>query len=1132
MSKGYHTILFFITVALLAGKLQAKNIFVSASGSNRNKGLSISQPLLSINKALQLAQAGDTVYILPGTYREKMQIAHKSGVPEKYIYLYGYPATGKTIIDGGAPRPAMSLSHNWIECNNASWIEFGNLVFQNGWTDPVRLEAASYISFKHCRFFGGRKLILATGAATHHILVEHCFWDQGGEKLWTIDKDSLGVDAWLSMHHELMGYYNGSLIDSRASGGSIVVRYNQVQNAYNGVRFTSQKGYDANIEIYGNVFRNIRDNDIEPEHYAYNMHIYHNRSHNVHKTVSIDRVSGGYIYYYGNTVTMDADEWSRKICTGFWKIYGDEEDSLSFPMYAFNNSFYGYGKAFNAMEGRAHQLKHYNNAYYFAGNEGWILKYTDPSNAFDYDLSNKPWSASLVSNAFEQHGKINDAGFVNGARGNLRLLPGSPCIDAGKALSLPEFDWIQSYHGKAPDIGAYEGDTLANGPAFRFRIPYGAKFNYKEKPRIVKYRTDRNKLFLYFSEGVNPRSLAQQAILLQQKGEVCQVKKAGFSRNSYELEIETDRALDPRNIAVAFTTMPVGVNGETVTYWASAIPIIQRSVTTSNTIQHKALQQAEAITDKLIRDTRFTFTLAPQKEVVGMQVIDYSGIVKKATPVAYAVRYIKANTDTTIHMQVHGAGAITIWLNKQKVFHKPEGQSPAPVEFAYGRFAFKEGWQGDFRKGTNEMIIRYEANAAQPIVLLRPQEPNGDLNTALDYNVDAPFAGWKLLGPFSLHDTTFQPVQPIRSFYSIGTKIYNWQQPVQRMLPELTIDTTITYQRDAYADWHYANGTTWWSVMNLANATKNPLYTDAIKKYTGFVLEHSNYFRKQYDSLAAFRGAFHKLFRKTMLDDAGAAALPFLQLYLANKDATLRPITDSLAAYIMHGQVRLPDGTFCRPEPEAYTVWADDLFMSVPFLLRMSAITGDQSYANEAVQQFIHFRSYLLNPATGLYRHGWYSTTKQQTPISWGRANGWIAWATTELLEMLPPSHPAYPAILAAFKAQMAALLPYQDATGMWLQILNRPDAYPETSCTAIFTLAMAKGVRKGWLDPSYKVHALHAWTAISQRIEADGTVHGICRGTEIGPDATFYLNRKTIDQDPRGLGAVITAGLEISRLP
>lgn len=68
-------------------------------------------------------------------------------------------------------------------------------------------------------------------------------------------------------------------------------------------------------------------------------------------------------------------------------------------------------------------------------------------------------------------------------------------------------------------------------------------------------------------------------------------------------------------------------------------------------------------------------------------------------------------------------------------------------------------------------------------------------------------------------------------------------------------------------------------------------------------------------------------------------------------------------------------------------------------------------------------------------------------------------------------------------------------------------------------------------LPASYKAYALKAWEGVAQKIDADGTVHGICRGTEIGNDEQFYLDRKTINHDPRGLGAVIMAGIETAQL-
>jgi rhamnogalacturonyl hydrolase YesR len=266
-----------------------------------------------------------------------------------------------------------------------------------------------------------------------------------------------------------------------------------------------------------------------------------------------------------------------------------------------------------------------------------------------------------------------------------------------------------------------------------------------------------------------------------------------------------------------------------------------------------------------------------------------------------------------------------------------------------------------------------------------------------------------------------------------------------------------------------------------------------------------------------------------MLDDTGGPALPFAQLQLMDPDnPRYLSLLSNVLDYLMNGQERLADGTFSRPEPEPATLWGDDLFMLSPFLLRMARITEDQKLYDEVAHQAVRFNKYLADPETGLYFHGWYNNRQENTPVRWGRANGWIIWATSEILLHLPEDHPDYRTILKIFRNHMKALAACQDPSGMWHQVLDHPETYEETSCTAMFTLGMARGVRMGWLKKSYRDGALKGWKALQKKIGEDGTVIDICRGTPIGDDVEFYESRKRFDHDPRGLGAMLTAGCEI----
>ncbi len=440
-----------------------------------------------------------------------------------------------------------------------------------------------------------------------------------------------------------------------------------------------------------------------------------------------------------------------------------------------------------------------------------------------------------------------------------------------------------------------------------------------------------------------------------------------------------------------------------------------------------------------------------------------------------------------------------------------------------------------------KILLKSLSTPAEWAVFLRPVNTNGEEEKSVVFTlhpleVENFATPWLYAGPFSSEkklalEVVFPPEESIQPFYRWQGKNINWSIPPQQLLGELVIPETTTYKRESYADWHYANGALMMTFVALSDASGDKKYVDFSRHWCNFILNHRDYFQWQYEHLHAFRGSYHRIFRGTMLDDTGAPSLPFVEFTLREKPENYRTFLEPINNYIRNEQARLTDGTFCRPEPTPNTVWADDLFMSAPFLLRMGKITGDVAYFDDAARQIIHFNKILFNAEKGLYKHGWFGITGETSAVYWGRANGWIIWATAEALAYLPKGYTEYPAILEIFRTHLAGLAQYQDKNGMWHQVLDHPESYEETSCTAMFVLGMARGIRNGWLDESFREKALRGWQGITQKIETDGTVHGICRGTGIGNDLEFYFKRQTFDHDPRGLGAVITAGMEIDKL-
>lgn len=557
----------------------------------------------------------------------------------------------------------------------------------------------------------------------------------------------------------------------------------------------------------------------------------------------------------------------------------------------------------------------------------------------------------------------------------------------------------------------------------------------------------------------------------------------------------------------------------------------------------KPLEIARAVADKVIRETGFEFEQVFQDNVLGIEVLDFRRTFgESAEGVAYARSSIISEKDTTVLFGVSSSGDMKLWVNQQSVFQRSGNGHAEVTEIAYGMVIFEDTISIQLKEGANEVLVKSASRPEEWVVLLRPMtedgmpEPSVRFTLVLELRADGNgTSAWLHIGPFNASEQginqVYPPEESIKPFYRVDSQNFVWKKNSQNVLAQLVIPTSNSYKRESYIEWHYSTGALHLALLALADETGDNRYSDFAKRFCEFTHANHDFFKWQYEVLHAFRGTYHRLFRRTMLDDTGAPALPFVKLQLQDQRVNYWQLIKPISEYIFNKQVRLTDRTFCRPEPVRYTVWADDLFMSVPFMLRLGKLTGEEKYFDDAALQVKNFSKRLFNQKGGLFKHGWFSSTSQTSLAFWGRANGWIAWATSEALTHLPQSHRDYEAVLEIFREHMAGLARYQDQSGMWHQVLDYPESYEETSCTAMFALAMARGVRNGWLDDSFADRAIKAWDALAKKIDPDGTVHGICRGTGIGNSLDFYFERQTFDHDPRGLGAVIFAGIEVTKM-
>lgn len=555
----------------------------------------------------------------------------------------------------------------------------------------------------------------------------------------------------------------------------------------------------------------------------------------------------------------------------------------------------------------------------------------------------------------------------------------------------------------------------------------------------------------------------------------------------------------------------------------------------------KAVDIVKSVIEKIISESTFKFSSVLQEEAVGVQIIDFKREFGNKSGAYFALANLYSDTDTVLNFGISYSGGIKIWIDNNLVFEGLKNTEAEIKEIAYGLFSYDSTVNFDVKKGSNKILIKLVSGLNKPIVYFREIPETAETKMTASFKnfkqeLSENNKKWLVVGPFNLKENIinslkikYPPEFSIKDYYKYGANIIAWNTPKDNLLRKLVIKESSSYKRESYLEWHYANGATMFSILSAADKTNEKSYEDFVKRFCDLIIVNYDYYKYEYKELNALRGTNHRIFRKTMLDDTCAPALPFVQLYLDNRTSQFEDIVFEMSDYLEYDQVRLNDGTLCRPEPVEMTVWADDLFMSVPFLLRMAEITENQKYYDDAAFQVVRFNELLFDESIGLYKHGWFENENKKSVAYWGRANGWIIWAATEALIHLPKDHKLYSKILRNYQSHVNGLVKQQSNTGMWHQVLNKKDSFKETSCSAMFTMGILRGIKHGWLDKSFTEYALKAWNEIKYNIKNDGTVIDICRGTGIGYDHDFYYKRKRFDNDPRGLGAVIQAALEVS---
>ena len=313
----------------------------------------------------------------------------------------------------------------------------------------------------------------------------------------------------------------------------------------------------------------------------------------------------------------------------------------------------------------------------------------------------------------------------------------------------------------------------------------------------------------------------------------------------------------------------------------------------------------------------------------------------------------------------------------------------------------------------------------------------------------------------------------------------------------------------------YPEVCTWYGGLTFAQLSGNKqLTSDLIKRFEPLFSPPGS-------------GLIH---RERHVDFSVFGAVP-LEIYIETKDPKYlelgKPFADTQWEPLPP-DVQVRDGI--NPEnlapgltPET-RFWVDDMYMSTVLEVQAFRATGDSKYLDRAALEMVAYLDKLQQP-NGLFFHA------PDVPFFWGRGDGWFAAGMAEMLRSLPSNHPKHARILEGYRKMMKALLENQGADGMWRQLIDHREAWPESSSTGMFTFSMVTGVKNGWLDENtYGPAARKAWIALVGYIDQNADVTSVCVGTGKKNDLEYYLTRPRHTGDMHGQAPVLWAASALLR--